>query len=64
MNLEAEMDDAPTIAEKRAFFRGMKFAAWLWAVWRDGEQYVGATKTLKQANASIDEEERKYVDGP
>jgi hypothetical protein len=43
-----------------AYYDGMKAAAEKWAVWRDGEQWVGCgNKTLKQVLVELDEERER-----
>ena len=72
INAEREFGKADLVEKKmvlplaraivKAKFNGIRKGYWTFAVWRDGVEHVGSTgKTLKQAVAELDEEEKKFL---
>jgi hypothetical protein len=49
--------------EVRAYFNGMRDGVWLYAWWKDGEQFVGSCgNKLADAIKEIDEEEKAVIE--
>jgi len=57
--MHLEIEDA---MDFQSFFAGARMGVWLYAWSKDGIQYVGtAGRTLKEATAEIDQQEKKYI---
>jgi hypothetical protein len=57
-----EQEQFMQIAQTRAYHQGLREGVSMYAHWRDGTQYVGTTgRTLKQALATIDQEEAEEL---
>jgi glycerol-3-phosphate dehydrogenase len=58
-----EQDQYLQIAQRKAYFQGLKDGITRFAWWKDGTQYVGTTgKTLTEALDEIDAEEKESAD--
>ena len=57
-----EQDQYLQLMQTRAYYQGLRDGVELYAVWRNGEQWVGSTgRTLKEAVAKIDAEESETL---